>query len=476
MAPMSEARRDQSCSLPAWSAVIINWNGARDLPTCLTALAAQTWPATLIVVVDNASQDDSLAVLERYPAVRRLAQVDNLGFAGGANVGIQATQTELVATLNPDICLAPDWAAQLAEAFAAEPGLAAAGGKLLYPDGVTIQHAGGQLTRPLFLASHIGRGETDRGQYDQVSVVDFLTGGALMLRRSALDQIGLWDAGFYPAYYEDVDLCLRLQAAGWTIRYLPGATGLHAESSSVDVKSAAYYRMVHAGRLRVAAKHLPLPALIGDFLPSEVGRLTTELQHLTGALADDQAGLTVFPAGLQLEPIAPRSTGQPPPVASEALTAIDSRAADPGVHSGVAASREGGQRRVLLERLAELRQRWLVEERPFVSTVPLMGRLIARLRTAVNDLGPRWYGQQLLAQQVEFNASVYRGMAEMTAAVQAGELGQTASGTLLATHIERLTTQQAELIARLAALEARLAALEERRASGGDRAGDRNEA
>lgn len=424
----------------SWSAIVINWNGGHDLPACLTALMAQSWPASQIVVVDNASGDDSLMVLQGWPTVDRLVQARNLGFAGGANVGIRATTSELICTLNPDVTLQPDWAATICAAFAADERLGAGGGKLLYPDGVTIQHAGGRIEPTTLTSPHIGRGERDTGQYDRVTEVDFLTGGALMLRRSALEQVGGFDEGYYPAYYEDVDLCARLRAAGWSVRYLPLAVGQHRESTSVDRRGADYYRMIHGGRLRFAAKYLPLAELVQHFLPREAGRLTADLHHLSGTLVEEQAGLTSFPEALWRATSTGADPEQPRPIGVPTPSRRDWRS--------------------LLAPLAEVRQRWLIEERPFTSSAPLIGPLIVWLRTQVNNAGPRWHVRQLLAQQVEFNGAVTRALSETATTAQSAALSAEASSALLASRLAAVVAQQAELIARLRTLEQRLAALE----------------
>jgi O-antigen biosynthesis protein len=407
-----------------WAAVVINWNGAADLPACLAALAAQDWPPAEIVVVDNASTDDSLRVLRRHPRARVIASQANLGFAGGSNRGIGATRAALVATLNPDVTLHPNWAGALRDAFAADPRLGAAGGKLLYPDGATIQHAGGQIEPSTLVATNIGRGEPDRGQYDAPAEVAFLTGGALLLRRAALAAVGAFDESFYPAYYEDVDLCTRLRAGGWAVRYIPTATGIHGESGSVDGASAAYYRMIHGGRLRHAAKHLPLRELVGRFLPAEVARLAAAQQHQAEPGADDRLGLSSFPGPL-LAWTAP-GIAPPPPTAP----------------------------------VAEVGRRWLVRERPLTSSVPLLGPLIVWLRTRLIEAGPGWHARQILAQQVEFNAAVFRALREIAAEARAATLAQPTGAALLAERLEALAEQQAALAERLRALERRLAALD----------------
>jgi GT2 family glycosyltransferase len=448
----------------AWWAVVINWNGAADLPTCLEALLAQAWPPVEIVVVDNASVDDSLAVLRAYgerPGLRLIASPDNLGFAGGANAGIATTTGDLVATFNPDVTPRPDWSARLRDAFAADARLGAAGGKLLFPDGATIQHAGGRIERPLLVGENIGHGEPDRGQHDAPADVDFLTGGALMLRRSAFDAIGGFDPTFYPAYYEDVDLCVRLRAAGWAVRYIPAATGLHREGAGKDEAGAAYYRMVHAGRLRFAGKHLPLRELVGRFLPAEAARLSAELQHVAGPRAADTIGLSVFPAALLGAAPAQPAVGTAEPATDAPADARPDPRPDP---------------RPLLDQLAEVGRRWLVEERPFTSSAPLIAPLIVWLRGRLIDAGPRWHVKQILAQQVEFNAAVYRALAGATAEAQTARLSAEASAALLVERLEALSAQQADLLARLRDLERRIARLDAGRSpEDGDQGGERED-
>jgi GT2 family glycosyltransferase len=425
-------------ALPAWAAVVINWNGAADLPSCLQALAAQTHPPAETIVLDNASRDDSLAILRDYPAVRVLASQENLGFAGGANAGIRATSAPLVATFNPDVVLNPAWAATLTAAFAADPRLGAAGGKLLYPDRTTIQHAGGRLEQPLLVGVNIGRGEPDTGQYDMPGEVDFVTGGAMLLRRAAIEPLGLFDEGFYPAYYEDLDLCLRLHAAGWSVRYLPAATGLHRESSSVDARSAAYYRMIHAARLRFAAKALTPHDFVTRFLPAELARLRRELQHLSDPAGLDATGLTAYPPDLA-------DAGRAEPLLALARDPDDQSAPDA---------------RSFVAQIVEVGRRWLVEERPFTSSTPLLAPLIVWLRTRLINAGPRWHVRQILDQQIEFNAAVYRALAALSGEAQATDAGLRAATDLLSTRLEALTEQQAALLARVEALEERLRALE----------------
>lgn len=259
-----------------WAAVVVNYNGGLFLDGCLRALNQNRLRPSEIVVIDNASSDDSLKELHAWPVANVIQSYNNLGFAGGANRGVAATESALVVLLNPDVELASNFGDALMDVFDRSPKLGAAGAKLLYPESHTIQHAGGVLERPLLLTHHRGYGEEDDGRWEQAANVDFVTGGSMALRREAFNAVGGFDTAFFPAYYEDVDLCLRLRAAGWDVRYEPELTGTHFESATLG-RSETYFRYFHRNRLRFALKHLDATTFWRSFLPAEIERLRGEL-------------------------------------------------------------------------------------------------------------------------------------------------------------------------------------------------------
>lgn len=265
-----------------WAAVIVNFNSAVFLDACLRALYASDLPPSEVVVVDNASTDDSLLELQAWPAVVVEASPVNLGFAAGANRGIAATEAPIVLLLNPDVEVDRSLGRELVRVFAESSDLGAAGAKLRYPDSGRIQHAGGILHQPLLSTAYHGHGEPDDGRWDRAVPVDFVTGGAMGLRRAALDAVGGFDEAFWPAYYEDVDLCVRLQDAGWAVRYEPSLTATHAESVTLG-QSDTYFRLYHRNRLRFAVKHLSPEYWWGEFLPAEANRLRGELSAVADA-------------------------------------------------------------------------------------------------------------------------------------------------------------------------------------------------
>lgn len=404
---MSQTPEDGELSA-GWTAVVVNYNGGAYLEGCLAALRAAR--PTDIFVVDNASTDDSLLELHQFPEAQALPLAENLGFSGGANVGIDEVETELAVILNPDVEVAPDFGRKLLAAFAANPRLGAAGALLLYPDGATIQHAGGVLERPLLTTRHRGYGEPFSPAFDVETEIDFATGAALCLRVAAVREIDGFDEELAPVYYEDVDLCLRLRAAGWQVRYLPELRALHHEGVTLQ-RSRAYHTHFFRNRLRFAMKHLSADEWRRAFVPAEAERLRWEL---TQELGEDW--LDVSGAGA-LDWVA-RATGEPDEWPRPTLLRLELASMDLGP-------------------LAQAQATWQVEGEPLTSGVPLLGRL----RNFINNLGPRWYVDQALAQQRAFNAAVVRQLEQQ----ERRDREQTAALLLLALlSLERLRDPAAE--------------------------------
>jgi len=250
------------------SVIVPVWNGREYLSACLDALLAQDYPDSEVIVVDDASTDGSADfVAENYPRVRLIRSEHNLGFAGACNVGIEAGQGEVLVLLNQDTRVCPGWLQALVGALQ-EFRTGVVGCKILYPDGKTIQHAGGWIEWPLGLAHHHGQGEQDAGQWDVPQPVEYVTGAAMAFRRDVLVRVGLLDEGFWPGYFEDADFCFRVREAGYEVWYTPGAVLTHEETTSLTdptVISHAYQR----GRLRFLLKHMPPHRFLTEFVPAE---------------------------------------------------------------------------------------------------------------------------------------------------------------------------------------------------------------
>lgn len=268
---------------PSVTLVVLNWNGRSLLPDCLHAL--QAFPAH-IVVVDNASSDDSVALVrQQFPQVELLLSSQNLGFAGGNNLALRRVQTEFVGLVNPDVILQADWLEKILAPMLADPTMGIAGCKLFYPGQERLlQYAGGYITPPLAMPGHYGLREPDTGQHDLLRDVGYVIGAACLVRRTALAQAGLLDEGYF-LYYEDVDWCAAFRQAGYRVVYVPEAVGIHLESASTQKESFAYLQRFHTGRWRFMLKHYAPEMLVQESFAAEKNWPGADNKELWQALA-----------------------------------------------------------------------------------------------------------------------------------------------------------------------------------------------
>src|ERR1035437_9235089 len=211
------------------SVVIPNWNGVQSLEACLDSLLGQSIKLS-IIVVENGSTDGSLELLhKKYPNIELVVHKKNLGFAGGVNSGIKnaiKNGAEYVALFNNDAVADEDWLKLLVDYLDKHPKTAAAACKVLNSTGQQLDSTGDYFTN-WGLPYSRGRGETDDGQYDNLTNIFAASGAASLYRTEALKDVGLFDEAFF-AYYEDVDLSFRMQLAGWKIAYVPNSVVHHA--------------------------------------------------------------------------------------------------------------------------------------------------------------------------------------------------------------------------------------------------------
>lgn len=270
-----------STSTPTWAAVVVNYEAGDCLVDCVTTLLADTSAGKVeVVVVDNASTDNSITKLRQIrPEVRIIETRKNLGYSAAANAGIAATSATIVAVCNADLRVNPGTAAALLTRFHNEPNLGAVGPAVFSASGEhfpsarkvprlrdTVGHGTLGLLMPKNRFSRSYK-ELDADP-KQSRDVDWVSGAAVWLRRSAINQVGGWDDGYF-MYVEDVDLCWRLGNAGWRVAYEPEGSVVHIGAVSTDRHP---YRMIvahHRSLGRFAAKRwqggkriLLLPATI----------------------------------------------------------------------------------------------------------------------------------------------------------------------------------------------------------------------
>jgi GT2 family glycosyltransferase len=223
------------------SIIIPNWNGAKFLPTCLDALANQTYANLEVIIVDNASHDGSQELIKtRYPQVNLIELTENRGFTGACNAGMQAAKGELIALLNNDTEVDSNWAAAVIDAFDRHSEVGAVASKMLLFDKRDHIHTAGDFFTTNGRAGNRGVWQRDEGQFDREEFVFSACGGSSAYRKMMLDQIGLLDDDFFFSG-EDVDLGWRAQLAGWRCLYTPKAIVYHHLSATGGGTTASYY-------------------------------------------------------------------------------------------------------------------------------------------------------------------------------------------------------------------------------------------
>jgi GT2 family glycosyltransferase len=215
--------------------IVVNWNNARQTLTCLDSVAALRTPVWRTFVVDNASTDGSAeCIATRHPGAHVVTSAINRGYAGGFNLGraeaLRASASH-VWLLNNDTLL-DEYALTALLAADTRLGPAVLSPKILYTQRRDeLWYAGGRLTWDL-KTRHIGQGELDRGQHDQVRKLQWATGCSLFCSADVARRLGPMDERYF-LYLEDVDWCLKARAVGVPLYFVPEARVYHAVSQTV---------------------------------------------------------------------------------------------------------------------------------------------------------------------------------------------------------------------------------------------------
>lgn len=224
-----------------FSVVIPHWNGKQYLETCLDALLRQTYAPIEIIIVDNASEDGSQALIRaHYPQVKLIELPENQGFTGACNAGMAVAGGEYVALLNNDTEVDAGWAQAVVDAFERHPQVGMVASKMLLFDRRDHIHTAGDGFTTDGRPFNRGVWERDTGQYDEEAFVFSACGGSSVYRRALLDEVGLLDDDFF-FLMEDVDLAWRAQLAGWRALYTPHAIVYHHLSATGGGKTASFY-------------------------------------------------------------------------------------------------------------------------------------------------------------------------------------------------------------------------------------------
>ena len=255
------------------SIITINYNGLKDTCELMETLPLDD-TSIEVIVVDNASRQDEASVIEqRYPQVKVIRSSENLGFAGGNNLGIEASCGKYLYFINNDTLLSLQGNAvantkhgmqpelrYLVERLESDPQIGMVCPKIRFTWGDNlIQFAGyTPLSRVTLRNNAIGFNESDYGQYDTAHPTPYGHGAAMMVRREAIDKAGMMPTCFF-LYYEELDWSMMIRRAGYTIWYEPASTIYHKESQTTGQASPLRTYYITRNRLFFVQRNSPLP-------------------------------------------------------------------------------------------------------------------------------------------------------------------------------------------------------------------------
>ncbi len=243
------------------SVVILNFNGARLLRKFLPSVIRHSTDAE-IVVADNGSTDDSLAILkDEFPTVRRIELPNNYGFCGGYNKALQQIDSDFFVLLNSDVEVTPGWLTPLQKLMTNNPDVAAIQPKILsFHNRDTFEYAGAgggfidALGYPFCRGRIFDHLERDHGQYDDEREVFWASGACMMIRAEAFNRFGGFDEQFF-AHMEEVDLCWKLQRAGMRVYYCGKSTVYHLGAGTLGYGNPRKTRLNFRNGLSLIMKH-----------------------------------------------------------------------------------------------------------------------------------------------------------------------------------------------------------------------------
>lgn len=228
-------------------AVVVNWNRKEDTLRCLRSLQ-EAAAISGVIVVDNGSMDGSVhAIRCHFPGVEVLALDTNLGFAAACNRAIEfalnSTTADYIFFINNDAVVDPLAVEHLLAVADAHPVVGVLAPKIYYLDRPRrIWYAGARRRNVVLAAADTGRGQIDHGQFTHLREVDYTFGAAMLVRRSVFEEVGLFDERFF-LYLEDLDFCLRVQLAGFSLLFVPQAHVWH--SGAASTRHAPDFRQFH---------------------------------------------------------------------------------------------------------------------------------------------------------------------------------------------------------------------------------------
>jgi GT2 family glycosyltransferase len=249
--------------------VILNWNGKKFLEQFLPSVLNTSYNHFEVIVADNASTDDSVAYLQHsHPGVRIIQNTDNWGFAKGYNEALKHVDADYYAILNSDVEVSPGWLEPLANLLDSDSSIAACQPRILsYHDKNKFEYAGAaggwidKFGYPFCKGRIFDITEEDRGQYNVAEPIFWASGAALFIRHSVFHEMDGFDEFFF-AHQEEIDLCWRMQLAGYKIFSCPGSVVYHVGGGTLQKEDPRKTYLNFRNNLIMVSKNLAFPEKI----------------------------------------------------------------------------------------------------------------------------------------------------------------------------------------------------------------------
>jgi GT2 family glycosyltransferase len=250
-------------SVPQVAVVILNYNGKKHLEQFLPSVLASAYDNLRVIVADNASTDDSVPFLQQqYPQIELLTHPVNEGFAGGYNWALKRVEADYYVLLNSDVEVVANWITPVIAMMEADKTIAACQPKLLaWHNRGYFEYAGGAGGWIDILGYPFSRGrifdvcEKDEGQYEQAVSVFWASGAAMFVRAAVYHELGGFDSAFF-AHQEEIDLCWRMQLAGYKLMSCPQSVVYHVGAGTLPRGGRKVY-LNFRNNLIMLCKNLP---------------------------------------------------------------------------------------------------------------------------------------------------------------------------------------------------------------------------
>lgn len=258
------------------TAVVINWN-RKDLTfACLKSLepVVKRNKNFSIILVDNASKDDSVKSFKNLNKKNNLFTLivnkQNKGWAGGHNVGITHALkkgADAIFVLANDATVENNTISKLSDVLFSDKNIGIVGPKIYFPNSkkIIIANAGGMIRKHRYFGYDQGMGEKDRGQYDDITSPDFITGAGMLIKKEVFKKVGFFDDVLF-VYYEDTDFCYRTKKAHFTLRLVPDAILYHEGGATTVFGSPLHAYYTTRNHLLFVERHAPLSVKFREFL------------------------------------------------------------------------------------------------------------------------------------------------------------------------------------------------------------------